>query len=98
MNQFMVTIIFNSYFSEEFVALIPDQRAQVSDLLEKGTVTGYSLSLDRRTLWMTLYADSYGDVEDVLKSMPLFKFMRYEINELMFHNNSVHTPIQFSLN
>ena len=98
MNEYMVTIKFLSFFSEEFVSLIPEQRTQVNDLMEKGIVTSYSLSLDRWTSWITLSAESRENAEKVLRTMPLFKFMRYDISELMFHNNSIHASIRFSMN
>jgi muconolactone delta-isomerase len=98
MNEYMVTIQFLSFFSEEFASLLPGQRALVNELIENGIFTSYSLSLDRRILWITLYAESREDAGKILGTMPLFKFMRYDIVELMFHNSSVHASMRFSLN
>jgi muconolactone delta-isomerase len=98
MNEYMVTIQFLAFFNEEFASLIPEQRALVNGLMEKGIITSYSLSLDRRTLWITLGAASRDNVESLLKTMPLFKFMRYDIDELMFYNSSIYTPMRFSMN
>ena len=98
MNEYMIIVKFFSSLNEEFVSLIPSQRAEVSRLMEKGILTSYSLSLDRTTLWITLLASSSKAVEITLKMMPLYKFMQYEIVELMFHNNPVYTPMHFSMN
>jgi muconolactone delta-isomerase len=49
-------------------------------------------------LWITLLATSSEVVETTLRMMPLYKFMQYEIVELMFHNNPVYTPMHFSMN
>lgn len=98
MNEYMITIKFHASFNEEFVSLIPSQRAEVNRLMEKGILTSYSLSSDRVTLWITLIASSSEAVETTLKMMPLYKFMQYEIVELMFHNNPVYTPMHFSMN
>jgi hypothetical protein len=70
----------------------------VSRLMEKGILTSYSLSSDRETLWITLLATSSKAAETTLKMMPLYKFMQYEIVELMFHTNPVYTPMHFSMN
>jgi hypothetical protein len=98
MNEFMAVIQFSSPFSMEFTSLIPEQRIHINRLMEQGIITSYSLSADRRTLWMTLLASSTGEAEKVLGKMPLFRFMRYEIAELMFHNIPVFAPMKFSLN
>jgi len=98
MNEYMVIVKFLVPFNEEFASLIPSQRTEVSRLMEKGILTSYSLSSDRETLWIILLAASLEAVETTLRLMPLYKFMHYEITELMFHNNPVYTPMHFSMN
>jgi hypothetical protein len=94
----MVIIRFAASFNEEFVNLIPDQRAQINRFMEKGIITSYSLSADRGTLWVTLIATSLEAAEKTLRMMPLFKFMHYDIVELMFHNSPVHAQMHLSMN
>jgi muconolactone delta-isomerase len=94
----MIIIRFITSFNEEFVDLLPNQRVQINRLMEKGIITSYSLSADRGTLWVTLLATSLEAVEKTLRMMPLFKFMRYDIIELMFHNSPVHAQMHFSMN
>jgi muconolactone delta-isomerase len=98
MNEYMVIIRFAASFNEEFVNLIPDQRAQINRLMEKGIITSYSLSANRETLWVTLLATSLEAVEKTLRMMPLFKFMRYDVVELMFHNSPVREHMHLSMN
>jgi|WetSurMetagenome_2_1015567.scaffolds.fasta_scaffold146584_2 hypothetical protein len=98
MSEYMIVVKFLSAFNAEFTALIPKQREEVNRLMEKGILTSYSLSLDRTTLWMTLLATSTEAVESTLRIMPLYRFMNYEILELMFHTNPVYTPMHFSMN
>jgi muconolactone delta-isomerase len=98
MNEYMIIIRFITSFNEEFVDLLPNQRVQINRLMEKGIITSYSLSADRGTLWVTLLATSLKAVEKTLRMMPLFKFMRYDIIELMFHNSPVHAQMHFSMN
>ena len=94
----MVIINFLVAFREEFASLIPSQRNEVNRLMEEGILTSYCLSSDRDKLWITLLATSSEAVDTMLKMMPLYKFMRYEIVELMFHNHPTYTPMHFSMN
>jgi hypothetical protein len=98
MNEYMIIIRFTEFISVEFFNLIPDQRKQINRLMERRIITSYSLSADRGTLWVTMHATSLEAVEKILRMMPLFGFMHYEIVELMFHNNSIHEQIHVSLN
>ena len=98
MNEYMVTIRFINSPTEEFFSLIPEQRAQVNTLMEKGVLTSYSLSFDRSTLWLTILGASEETVKKTLRMMPLYKFMEFSIIELMFHNHLVQAPMRFSIN
>jgi hypothetical protein len=98
MNEFMAVVRFFSSFSEEFASLIPAQRIMINDLMEKGIITSYSLSSDRSVLWVTIMASSNEAVEKTLQMMPLFKFMQYDVFELMFHHSPVYSPLRFSMN
>lgn len=98
MNEYMIIVQFISSLNEEFASLVPEQRAQVNKLMEKGIITSYSLSADRQTLWVTMLATSVDAVNTTLRMMPLFKFMQYEVTELMFHNSPVYAPMRFSMN
>jgi hypothetical protein len=98
MNEYMIVIHFTASLTEEFAALIPEQRAQINKLMEKGIITSYSLSADRGTLWITLLASSEEAVDKTLRMMPLYIFMEYTTAELMFHNSPVYAPMRFSMN
>jgi muconolactone delta-isomerase len=98
MNEYMVTITLPAEFDEEFIALIPPQRAMVNALMGKGVITSYSLSADRRTLWVTMMGGSEGTVLQTLQQMPLFRFMDFEMRDLMFHHAPVFAQPAFSLN
>ena len=98
MNEYMIIVRFATSFNEEFASLIPEQRAHINRFMEKGIITSYSLSADRGTLWVTLLATSVEAVEKTLRMMPLYKFMRYEIVELMFHNSPIFARMHLSMN
>jgi hypothetical protein len=98
MNEYMVTITFPAEIDEEFISLIPSQRAMVNALMGKGVISSYSLSVDRRTLWVTMMGHSERTILETLEQMPLFRFMSFEMRDLMFHHAPVFSQRAFSLN
>lgn len=102
MKSYMVNIGLGD-FSEEFMRLIPLQRAQVNILMQSNRLVSYAVSSDRATLWMTLNAEDEKEVESLITAMPLHKYMHIdEIRELMFHERAVPSQSlampSFSLN
>ncbi len=98
MKQFLVYIKLPGEFTEEFISLIPKQRAWINSLMRKGIIISYSLSADRTQLWIVMEAMSDINIIEVLSAFPLIRFMKPEINELMFHN-SIYVDIpKVSLN
>ena len=86
MNQYLVDVDLPDELSEEFIALIPDQRAQVNDLMANGSLLAYALSVDQSKVWVTINAETENDVQEILESMPLYDFMDATIYELAFYN------------
>ncbi len=98
MNQYMVVIDLPQRFDNDFIALIPRQRAMINKLLRSDTISSYTLSKDRGTLWVTLVADTEEEVRDVIDSFPVRRFFDYTISELMFHEHAAMLFPHFSLN
>ena len=98
MAQYMVDITLPAEPNEEFLSLIPRQRAQVQKLLELGTVLGYSLSLDRTRLWIMLSAKHQREAMEILSSFPLFAWFDVSLYPLMFHNTSTVPLLKVSMN
>ncbi len=98
MAQFMIDVSIPSEPNAEFFARIPAQRAHIEKLLEQGTVLGYSLSLDRSRLWITLAAPNERGALETLKTFPLYEYFRLSIHPLMFHNSSIRSLLKVSLN
>lgn len=78
--------------------LIPQQRMMVNQLLRDGIITGYALSSDRTTLWITCLGKSTKEVRAMIREFPLYKYMREEITELMFHEQARYALPEVSLN
>jgi muconolactone delta-isomerase len=86
MQQYMVDF-FLPEFTEEFVALIPQHRLRVNKLMSRGVILSYAVSADRTRSWAMLVAKSKGEAERILRTLPLFPLIEYEMRELMFHNS-----------
>jgi muconolactone delta-isomerase len=98
MNQFMADITLPVQFDQEFVSLIPRQRAHINDLMERGTVTGYSLSLDRSKVWVSLVARTEQEAIRIISAFPLFKYFQVKVYPLAFHNMATMSLTKVSLN
>ena len=98
MKCYMVNIALPEEYTPEFLSLIPSQRAYINKLMGRGVVSTYTLSLDRTTLWVTMFGDSSVDIEAYLDRFPMKDFMDFEIVEAMFHHNAAHYVFPMSLN
>lgn len=95
----MVTMRCPEIFTEEFIALIPEQRAKVVEFMARGILTSYSLAHDRSIVWGTFVGNSEEDVRDILRRFPLTNYMEsVDVRPLMFHNVMNFAMPQFSLN
>ncbi|MEM0997522.1 MAG: muconolactone Delta-isomerase family protein [Bacteroidota bacterium] len=88
MNKFMVTMSFPPFLTDEFVALIPRQRAMIVQLLSNGKLTNFSLNDQRSNAWMVINAKSEQEVEELLARFPLHDFFDYEIHTLVVHDTA----------
>ena len=94
---YMVEFSLPDTFDEEFLELIPKQRATVNQMLIDGQLKSYSLSMDRSRLWAVVIGTSEFEVMEILAQLPLSDYMTPSISELMFYNAS-EVMLQFSLN
>ena len=83
----MIILKLPGEMTEDFIRLIPKQRRHINELMDKGKVMQYSLSMDRSTVWVTMPAVSEQEVMDVLATFPLIGYMKPVIHELAFHNS-----------
>lgn len=87
MNPYMVIIKLPNELTEDFVLLIPKQRAHIDKLMDEGKILQYSLAADRSFLWVTVIAESERKVMDLLSTFPLIDYMSPIVTELAFHNS-----------
>lgn len=94
----MVDFTVPKVLSEEFLRLIPHQRAKVNKLFRDGKLINYALSLDNSKIWATINANSELDVLQLVSQLPLTRFMQYKINLLTFYSGvNADAPV-FSMN
>lgn len=82
----------------EFYQLVAAQRDVVVDLMDKGVILSYGLSEDRSLLWIVAVAGSKEEINALTEKFPLFKYMSFVIEPMMFYNNSKHKLPELSLN
>ena len=98
MKKFMIEIDFIFPLSQDFVELIPRQRALINKLMKSGIIINYSLSMDRNKLWVILQSISEAEASRIVQSFPIIDFVQFSVHGLMFHNSNATLTPQFWLN
>jgi len=68
---------------EARAALLPAEQAHVRKLMEQGVLEAGYLSADRSHLWMVLRSESQDQVQQVLRALPFYPFMKPELTPLL---------------
>jgi hypothetical protein len=80
MRKFQVTIQFE--MNDEFATLVPPHRTYINRLIEEGVIDHYVVTMETQRVWITFSAEDKASVIKHLSKSPLFKFWKYEIDEL----------------
>ena len=80
MPKFQVTIKFE--MDDEFMTLVPPHRTYIDQLINKGIIDYYVVSMESMHSWITFTADDKNEVEGYLVKSPLHKYWDYQIDEL----------------
>jgi hypothetical protein len=94
----MVDVDLPESLTPAFIKLIPHQRRFVSRMMKQGVIANYSLSYDRKKLWVIVHADTLFEVKNVMGSFPIFNHIKFTIHNLLFHESSHLTSPQLWLN
>ena len=94
----MIDINLPETYDPDFMALIPQQRAFTFNMMKKGVIINYSLSVDRKKLWVILSAESVQEVKGILGSFPIFSYIKFTIHDLLFHESREIAVPHFWLN
>jgi len=85
MNDYFLDIDLPHYFDQDFLSKIPNQRAFINRMMNKGVISSYSLSMDRTKLWVTVKAIDESEAKKLFQRFPLYDYMNGAIIPLMFH-------------
>ncbi|MFN0049284.1 MAG: hypothetical protein ACKVOU_09190 [Cytophagales bacterium] len=94
----MAQITLPAFLEEDFLALIPEHRVYIDQLMNDGIITSYSLALDRSTVWITFNSKSEKAVNKIINSFPISHFIEFDVLELAFHNSATVFFPSLSLN
>lgn len=96
--QYMVDFTLPEILTEEFMSVIPYQRAAVNRLFLENRLVTYALSLEKSKLWAIFNAESEIEVMDMIADMPLTPYLSVDISILTFHNTTEPEMPFFSMN
>lgn len=97
MNTYMAEIALPT-MTDEFLALVPEQRAHVERLMSAGTIASVALSVDRSRLWIAIVASSEHEARAVVAAFPMASHIAYVLTQLAFHELPQLNVTHFSLN
>jgi hypothetical protein len=97
MGAYMIEVSFRVR-NEAFFAAIPRQRAYISQLLTDRSILSYSLSDDKRQMWITLMVDRGSQLDKIMDNMPLRPWMIIKVSSLFFNHTSEMKLPAISLN
>jgi len=83
MEMYMIEIEFPYYKDEEFMALIPRQREQITTLLQTGILASFGLNAERTRAWVVMSAQNEAAAMSVIEQFPLFKFITVDLQPLI---------------
>ena len=90
MSTYKAEIELINSFSKDFTQHIPEQRKKVDELMNAGLIVSYALAIDRTKIWVVFEAKNLEQVYDLLRSFPLYDFMKPDVFELAFYD-TIHS-------
>ncbi|MBI3882904.1 MAG: hypothetical protein HY305_01440 [Sphingobacteriales bacterium] len=87
-NKYQVTISFD--MDDEFMSLVPAHRVYINDLINRGIIDYYSVSMETQRCWITINALNKNEVSNYLNQSPLFKYWSIEIDELFVYDGQTY--------
>lgn len=84
-NKYQVTIHFE--MDDEFMSFVPPHRVYINNLIEKGVIDYYSVSMETQRCWIIINAGSKKEVHKYLAESPLKKYWTIEVDELFVYDS-----------
>lgn len=97
MNKYQVTFTFS--VDEEFMKLVPRHRMLINELIMRGVIESYAISVESSKGWVLFNTKNKGDVRLHLEQSPLFSyFSDVEIDQLMVYDSQMYRFPKMVLN
>ncbi|MBX3253769.1 MAG: hypothetical protein KF862_06475 [Chitinophagaceae bacterium] len=96
MKKYQVTIKFN--MDDDFMALIPKHREYINSLIESNAIDQYVVTMESQKIWITVSAENKKQVKKYLSGSPIYKYWKFEIEELVVVDGQLHRLPAVQLN
>jgi hypothetical protein len=96
MKKFHVTIDFE--WEDSFQHMVPEHRSYMNELIDKGVIDHYVVTLETQRIWITINAEDKSSVDEYLSKSPLFNYFIYEIDELLISDGVTYRLPAVQLN
>jgi hypothetical protein len=99
MPAFFVSFRLPQSFTEDFMAVIPQHRTFINQLLSEHIIEAYAISASRSRGWAIIVADDEVAVQAIVEQFPLYSYLRgIEIDELFIFDSAASRFPHISLN
>jgi len=95
---FMVEFILPQHLDETFLKRLARQRGIADELFNDDILLSYSLSVERKRVWMMLSATSEREVKEIIEMFPISTDLEYDFCHVDFHITRPFELPEFSLN
>ena len=95
-SKYQVTIRF--YMDEAFMTLVPAHRVYINELIDKGIIDYYAVSMETQRSWMIINAPDKKEVEAYLAKSTLHNYWTIEIDELFVYDSQAYRLPVLQLN
>ncbi len=96
LNKYQVTIHFD--MDDDFMSFVPPHRLYIDNLISKGIIDSYAVSMETQRCWIMMNAATKKEVSDLLAQSPLFKYWSIEIDELFVYDGQIYRMPALQLN
>jgi hypothetical protein len=96
MKKFQAIIHFD--MDEQFMNLVPPHRTYINYLINKNIIDSYAVSMESQTVWITINAETKGEIDAYLAKSPLYKYWDYTIEELFVFDGQLYRLPSVQLN
>lgn len=83
---------------DEFMSLIPKHREYINTLIESNVIDQYVVTMESQKIWITFSSKNKREVKKYLTGSPLFKYWKFEIEELVVVDGQLHRLPAVQLN